>query len=61
MLQIPIKQQPDETTCGPTCLHAIYEYYGDPVSLDSVIEEVVQFDDGGTIGAYLGIHALERG
>lgn len=61
MLQIPIKQQPDETTCGPTCLHAIYEYYGDPVSLNTVIGEVVQFDDGGTIGAYLGIHALDRG
>ncbi len=61
MLQIPIKQQPDETTCGPTCLHAIYEYYGDPVSLNTVINEVDQFDEGGTIGAYLGIHALERG
>ncbi len=61
MLQIPIKRQPDETTCGPTCLHTMYEFFGDDISLESVISEVEQFDDGGTIGALLGVHALERG
>lgn len=61
MLPVPIKPQPDETTCGPTCLHTLYEFYGDHISLDEVISEVHQFDDGGTVGALLGVHALERG
>ena len=61
MLQIPIKRQPDETTCGPTCLHTIYEYYNDPISLKSVIDEVHQLDEGGTLGALMANHALERG
>lgn len=61
MLQIPIKKQPDETTCGPTCLHTIYEYYNDPISLRHVINEVHQLDEGGTLGALMANHALERG
>lgn len=61
MLHIPIKPQPDETTCGPTCLHTIYEFYNDRISLSDVIKQVEQFDDGGTIGALLAVHALERG
>jgi len=61
MLEIPIKKQPDETTCGPTCLQTLYEFYNDPIGLQSVIEEVEQFDDGGTIGALLATHALSRG
>jgi hypothetical protein len=61
MLNIPIKKQPDETTCGPTCLQTIYEYYNDPVSLSTVIEQVPQFEDGGTLGVFLAVHALKRG
>lgn len=61
MLKVPIKIQPDETTCGPTCLHTLYEYYSDPISLNSVINEVYQLDEGGTLGALLANHALERG
>lgn len=60
-LPFPIKQQPDETTCGPTCLHTLYEYYKDPVSLDKVIEEADKLEGGGTLGAMLACHALERG
>jgi hypothetical protein len=61
MLKIPIKKQPNETTCGPTSLHTLYEYYNDPISLKTVIDEVHQLDEGGTLGALLAIHALERG
>lgn len=60
MLKIPIKLQPDETTCGPTCLHTLYEFYEDPVALTDVINDVHSFEDGGTLGAFLGIHALQR-
>ena len=61
MVTVPIGQQPDDSTCGPTCLHAIYEYYGDTVPLAAVIRSVRQFKEGGTLGALLAADALERG
>jgi hypothetical protein len=60
-VNIPIKPQPDETTCGPTCLHSIYQYYQDPIALQEVIDEVLSLEDGGTLGALLAHHALKRG
>lgn len=60
-VNIPIKPQPDETTCGPTCLHSIYQYYQDPIGLQEVIDEVLSLEDGGTLGALLAHHALKRG
>lgn len=61
MLQIPIKRQIDETTCGPTCLHTVYEFYGDSIDLNTVIDETDQLENGGTLGALLAVHALKRG
>ncbi len=29
VLGFDIQAQPDEVTCGPTCLQALYQYYGD--------------------------------
>lgn len=49
------------TTCGPTCLHAIYRYYDDPVALDQIIAEVPALPGGGTLGVTLACHALQRG
>ncbi len=60
-LSIPILPQPDDTTCGPTCLQAIYHYYGDETPLESVIAEVQTLAGGGTLAALLGCHALMRG
>lgn len=60
-LDIEISQQPDEVTCGPTALHAVYRYFGDTISLEEVIREVHQFEDGGTLAVWLGSHALKRG
>jgi len=61
--QLPydILSQPDETTCGPTCLHSIYRYLGESVSLEQVIEEVGMIQSGGTLAVFLGCHALKRG
>lgn len=56
-----ILPQPDDTTCGPTCLHAVYRYYRDDISLDQVIREVCHLETGGTLGVYLAHHALQRG
>ena len=58
---LPILPQPNDSTCGPTCLHAIYGYYGDDKSLDEVISEVAMLEDGGTLAVMLGCHALRRG
>ena len=60
-IDLEILSQPDATTCGPTCLHAVYRFYNDQVDLSQVIKEVHKFEDGGTLAVWLGCHALERG
>lgn len=60
-LQFEIDAQPDDVTCGPTCLHAIYRYFGDDIELDQVITEVDRLDHGGTLDVFLANHALRRG
>jgi hypothetical protein len=60
-LDFDIRRQPDNTTCGPTCLHAVYAYYDDPVSLQDVIFETEKWIEGGTLETYLACHALRRG
>jgi hypothetical protein len=60
-VSLEILRQPDDITCGPTCLHAIYKYYGDRVPLQRVIREVKHLKTGGTLALFLGLHALERG
>lgn len=60
-IPLTILPQPDETTCGPTCLHTIYSFYGDNISLEEVIREVPALPEGGTLGAWLAIHALKKG
>ncbi|QLA16074.1 peptidase-C39 like family protein [Desulfolutivibrio sulfoxidireducens] len=60
-LGVEILPQPDDITCGPTCLHAVYHYYGDRIGLERVIEEVPTLEGGGTLGVLLGSHALARG
>ncbi len=56
-----IQAQPDDTTCGPTCLQALYSYYDDEVPLQQVIAEVPALSAGGTLAVLLGDHALRRG
>jgi hypothetical protein len=60
-IELSIAPQPDETTCGPTCLHALYRYWGYDVPLRQVIGEVDALAEGGTLGVLLGCHALKRG
>lgn len=56
-----ILRQPDETTCGPTCLHSVYRYYDDELPLEEVIHGVGHLQEGGTLAVFLGCHALQRG
>ncbi len=59
---LDMHRQPDDASCGPTCLHAVYRYFGDStVSLDRVIAEVVPLETGGTLAVMLATHALQRG
>jgi hypothetical protein len=61
VLGFDIQAQPDEVTCGPTCLQALYRYYGDTIPLKDVILGVKQLKTGGTLAVMLGNHALKRG
>lgn len=60
-LPIEIQPQPDDGTCGPTCLQAVYGYYGDAVALEQVVAEVGALETGGTLAVMLACHALRRG
>ncbi|MCF8413518.1 MAG: C39 family peptidase [Melioribacteraceae bacterium] len=61
MNSIKILQQPNDITCGPTCLHAVYNYYGEPVDIDKIIHEVGSLETGGTLSVMLANHALKQG
>lgn len=60
-LHLDIQPQPDDSSCGPTCLHAVYRYFGDSVDLHQVIKEVDTLEGGGTLAVLLACHALKRG
>jgi hypothetical protein len=60
-LIVDILPQPDDFTCGPTCLHSVYRYYGDEMPLGQVIAEVPHVEGGGTLDVLLACHALRRG
>jgi hypothetical protein len=60
-LKLDILPQPDNFTCGPTCLHALYRYHNIPLPLEQIIAEVPRLEGGGTIAVLLACHALKRG
>ena len=60
-LPLDMLPQPDEWTCGPTCLHAVYRYFGEKMELSTIIHRVPKLDDGGTLAVLLGCDALANG
>lgn len=56
-----ILSQPDDSTCGPTSLHAVYNFFQYPVNLTEVIESVNYLEEGGTLAVFLGLDALSKG
>lgn len=60
-IDIDILAQPDDQTCGPTCLHAVYRYYDDDIQLSDMIGQIDTLASGGTLAVILGCHALRRG
>lgn len=60
-IRLEIQRQPDDVTCGPTCLHAVYRYFGDELPLSQILAQVASLEHGGTLGVLLANHALARG
>lgn len=58
---LDILAQPDDFTCGPTCLHAIYRHYGLHLPLAELVAGIKKLPSGGTADVFLGIDALRRG
>lgn len=61
MRPIRIHPQPNDDTCGPTALHAVYDYFREGVDLEEVIADVHALENGGTLAVFLGLDALKRG
>lgn len=65
ILPLDILAQPDDETCGPTCLHSVYQYWGRDISLDEVIQtgrSLNRYGAGrGTLAVMLGVDALSHG
>lgn len=61
--ELPVQRflQPDDVTCGPTCLRKVYDYYGLELGDEAVLGEIDRNDDGGTLAVHLGSSALRRG
>jgi ABC-type bacteriocin/lantibiotic exporter with double-glycine peptidase domain len=60
-VKINILSQPDDSSCGPTSLQAVYAYLGHKISLDLLLDEVRFLSEGGTLAVLLGLDALKRG
>lgn len=60
-LPVDIMPQPTETTCGPTCLHSLYRYWGDDATLDEIIGRTRALEHGGTFAVFLACDALTHG
>lgn len=61
-LNVRISTQPDDTTCGITCLHAVYSFYEkSPPPIGDLAREVLFLKEGGTLAVMLANHALSRG
>ena len=60
-LTLQIQSQPSDTTCGQTCLAAVYEYWDCHVELADLIRDIGQLTGGGTLAVDLACDALRRG
>lgn len=60
-LPVVMLPQPDLATCGPTCLHAIYRYWGRDEPLQDIIIRTGKLKRGGTVAVFLACDALLHG
>jgi hypothetical protein len=60
-LDLFVSKQPDDESCGITCLEAIYNYYGQETTLERLKSEIEHWQTGGTVSVNLARHALDSG
>ena len=60
-LHLEMLPQPDGFTCGPTCLHSVYQYFDEDIALEEVVAETPRLENGGTLAVLLACQALRRG
>lgn len=58
---MPVLTQPDDVSCGPTCLTQVLTHHGEARGFPEIEAHVERNPDGGTIGVHLGRAALELG
>lgn len=61
LLDVSRIAQPDDVTCGPTCLAAALRFYGVDLSVEEAIRRTRRNPDGGTLAVHLGVAALGMG
>lgn len=61
LLDVPRFAQPDDVTCGPTCLTQAYRFLDYDKPLEEVIRDTERNPDGGTMAVFLGLTALRHG
>jgi hypothetical protein len=61
VLPVSMLPQPNATTCGPTCLQAVYRFWGKDDPLQRVIERTRQLEHGGTFAVFLACDAVRMG
>lgn len=61
LLDVPHLTQPDDVSCGPVCLASVLSFFGDTRGLERISASVHRNPDGGTLGVYLGLAAIELG
>lgn len=61
--ELPVQRflQPDDVTCGPTCLRKVYDFYGLDVDIEAVADAIERNEDGGTLAVFLGMAAIRQG
>ncbi|MCB9691481.1 MAG: C39 family peptidase [Alphaproteobacteria bacterium] len=60
-LTVPPLVQPDEVSCGPTCLAAVLQFHGVDTDVARVRAKTPRNPDGGTFAPYLGRAAIAHG
>lgn len=61
-LEVEVLPQPTDSVCGPTCLHAVYRFFGVELPIEQLIDEIPSLPHGGgSLAVHLACHARGRG
>lgn len=61
MPEVTVSKQPDDESCGITCLQAIYNHYGLATTLEELKSRIEHWRTGGTVSVNLARNALAMG